>query len=113
MAQRKSTFQNIGKLNRLATVQTYTNASDGMGGFITTWANDGTVWCDIEPISASQRLQYGDLNTDITHKVTARYSANLTPEKRLSFQSRNFTLKTVINKGEDSDFIELLASEEL
>lgn len=112
MAIRKTQHSNIGKLNKLATIQTYTNVSDGMGGFTTTWANDGTVWCDIMPISGSQRLELGNLNTDISHKVTARYNSNLNTEKRLSFQSRNFTLKVVLNKGEDSDFMEFLASEE-
>lgn len=112
MAIRSTQHYNIGKLNKLATVQTYTNASDGMGGFITTWANDGTVWVDIMPLSGSQRLEYGNLTTDISHKITARYSANLTEQKRLNYAGQTFTLKAVINKGEDSDFLELLASEE-
>lgn len=112
MAIRNTQYYNIGKLNKLATVQTYTNVSDGMGGYTTTWANNGTVWCDIMPLSATQRLEYGNLNTDISHKITARYGANLTTEKRLSYQSRSFTIRYVLNKGEDSDFIECLASEE-
>jgi SPP1 family predicted phage head-tail adaptor len=112
MAIRRTQHTNIGKLNKLATVQTYTNASDGMGGFITTWANDGTVWCDIMPLSGSQRLEYGNLTTDVSHKVEARYNVNLSEQKRLSYGGRNFTLKAVINKGEDGDFMELLASEE-
>jgi SPP1 family predicted phage head-tail adaptor len=112
MAIRTTQYHNIGKLNKLVTVQTYSNLSDGMGGFTTTWADDGTIWCDIIPISGSQRLQYGDLNTDISHRITARYNANLNTEKRLSFQSRNFTLKVVLNKGEDNTFMEFLASEE-
>jgi SPP1 family predicted phage head-tail adaptor len=112
MAIRKTQHSNIGKLNKLATIQTYTNVSDGMGGFTTTWANDGTIWCDIMPLSGAQRLEYGNLNTDISHKITARYNASLTPEKRLTYSGRTFTLRVAINKGEDSDFMELLASEE-
>jgi SPP1 family predicted phage head-tail adaptor len=64
------------------------------------------------PLSGSQRLEYGNLTTDVSHKVEARYNVNLSEQKRLSYGGRNFTLKAVINKGEDSDFMELLASEE-
>jgi SPP1 family predicted phage head-tail adaptor len=112
MAIRKSSqYYQIGKLNKRATIQTYTATADGMGGNTLVWNNSGTIYCDIMPINGQETLRFGAVDTDITHVIKARYRANLTPQNRLTYSGRTFNIRSVVSKGEDNQFIEILTAE--
>lgn len=111
MAIRNTQYYNIGKLNKRATIQTYTATGDGMGGNTIAWSSGESVYCDIMPLNGAEVLRYGAVDSDISHKVTMRYRANLSNQNRFVYDGRYFNIRTVIDKGEDAQFIELLCAE--
>ena len=112
MALRKSSqYYPIGKLNKQATIQTYTATGDGMGGSTLVWNNTATVFCDIMPTTGAEVLRFGAVDTDITHIIRMRYKANLSNQNRITYDNRTFNIRSVIDKGEDGQFIEVLCAE--
>jgi SPP1 family predicted phage head-tail adaptor len=109
----KTKTYNIGKLTKNATIRYYTTVSDGMGGSLVTWNDGASIWCDITPLSANEVLQYGAVNSNVTHKIIARYRPNLTHENKLKLDNRIFSITAVLNAGEQGYITELLAHEEV
>jgi SPP1 family predicted phage head-tail adaptor len=113
MAISRAKTYNIGRLKRLAELQAYTTASDGMGGSFATWGKVADVYCDIMPLSGRELLEFGAVTANVSHRIIMRYRANLTPDNRLVWDSRYFNIKSVLNLDEESKIIEMLAVEEV
>jgi SPP1 family predicted phage head-tail adaptor len=101
----------VGKLSKRIVIQTPTEASDGQGGFTSSWGTFATVWAEIEPISAAQQYFAAQLQHRVTHKITIRTLASLTTKMRISFESRVFQLHSWRELKEDNRFMELMAEE--
>lgn len=109
----KTKTYNIGKLKKRATLRYYTTVSDGMGGSLATWQDGAQIWCDVTPLSANEILQFGAVNSTITHKVVMRFNNAVTHENKLMLDGRIFSIGSVINAGEEGYITELLAYEEV
>ena len=113
MALSRSKTYNIGKLKRLASLESYTTVSDGMGGSFATWSKVADVWCDIAPLSGRELLEFGAVTSNITHRITMRYRSNVSAENRIVWHNRHFNIKSALNLDEEQKIIELLAVEEV
>lgn len=84
---------------------------DEGGGYIRSWDDVANIWAEIVPLNGRERLFAGKLQAEVTHRVTIRYTNNISTSNRLIFESRVFNIRAVMNSMEIKDVLELLVEE--
>ena len=100
-----------GQLRRRVVIQTATAGQDAHGGKTHTWVNSATRWASVEPLSGSELVNTGQLESRRTHRIRMRFYAGLTTDHRISYDSRTFGISAVINPFEMDAELELLCYE--
>ena len=93
------------------TIQNKSAVSDGQGGFAESWPNGSTVWASIEPLKAYERFQAMQMQVPVTHKITMRYTDEITSASRLLYGDRVFWVKEIIDPEERQRFLIINAIE--
>ena len=101
----------VSRMDKRITIQTVTQTTDNQGGYTEAWATLATVWASIEPIKAYEKFQAAQLQTPISHKIMTRYRSGITTAQRISWSSRIFNIKEVINVNEANAFLKIIAIE--
>jgi len=77
-----------GELNQRVAIQRWSPVNDALWGKAGTgggWNNIASgVWAKIEPISATERSQDQGVQSAITHRITMRYTPDITSKDRLA-----------------------------
>ena len=68
---------------------------DGFGGVLRRYVPGPTLWGAIATVGALERLGGGRADRLVTHRVTLRARADLTPAMRLSAGPRCFAIRAV------------------
>lgn len=89
-----------GKLRHRITIQQPTNTAGSMGQVTTTWSDLATVWASVEPLSGSERWRAQQVQPGVSHKVTLRYLAGVTPAMRVQHGTRYLNIDSVLNTEE-------------
>lgn len=92
-----------GKLNKRVGLQQLTQTPDGAGGFTEEWATIATLWAEVAPVSAFERLQADQLRAGVSHRVTIRHRAGVTAKHRLQLGARTFQVQGVRNPDEANE----------
>lgn len=98
-------------LKKRVTIQNVIRVSDGQGGFSETWASGATVYASIDPVKSYERYQAQQIAVPVSHKIVMRYNATLDETSRLRYGDRIFSVKEVINEGEENRFLTIKAIE--
>lgn len=102
-------------LRHRVTLQQEIQTADGAGGYVRSWQDVADLWAEINSITAKsygqERFFAGKIQAEITHKITIRYRAGVTADMRLLFGSSIFNIRSVLNKDENNETLELLVEE--
>lgn len=98
-------------LNRVIIIQTPTRTSDEFGGGTVTWATFSTVWSHINPKNAREDFHSKHLEHRVTHEITIRYLSGVLSNMRISYGSRIFQIKGIMNVEEKNQFLILKCEE--
>lgn len=104
----------IAKLRHRITFQEPIRVANDSGGFTNTWTNlvnSPTVWAEVKPVSAKERLYAQQVQYQRSHKVTIRFRHDITQEMRFKFDDRYFQIKGVRNIDERGKYLEIDAEE--
>jgi SPP1 family predicted phage head-tail adaptor len=94
------------------TIQTLARVADGQGGFDLSWADGSDVWASIEPLKGYERFQAMQMQAPVTHRIVMRYRSDLTARDRLTFNSRTFVIKELLNVNEEQRYLQIKALEQ-
>lgn len=87
----------IGTLDRRVEIQrdagTTQNAANEE---IEDWRKVATVWASIVPLSGTERIVAEQTQADVTHTVTLRYRAGVTPKMRIIYGERRLEILSVV-----------------
>lgn len=100
-----------GCMRHRVSVQTLSEARAADGGVTESWSTTHLAYADIQPIRGREFFNAEAVNSDVTHKVTIRYRAGITPKMRLLFGTRELHITSVINVNERNDCLELMCKE--
>jgi len=91
-----------GKLRHRLFVQEQTRTPDGQGGASVAWStmSNGAIWGFVEPMSANEQMQYGQVWPNCNHVIEVRYFSGITSKRRILFGTRAFQISGVLNVGE-------------
>lgn len=79
-----------GRLRERVAIQAESVTQNTSGEEIPTWATETTVWASVLSGSISERFTAaaGQRAAEITHTVRMRYRTDITPKKRLLWETR-------------------------
>jgi len=101
----------IGKMRFRIKVENPTNTRDAGGGLAQAYTPVTFIYANIMPTSANSTYRQGMVQEKITHEVTIRYMKNIGTNSRISFGSRLFDVKGIINIDQRDRFLKLLCEE--
>jgi len=78
-----------------------------------TWSTFATVWAEVKPLNANENIRNEQVVMDATHIITIRHLSGITPDMRISFDSRTFNISSIINVFERNKEIQLVCKEEV
>lgn len=107
----KSKKRHIGSFRQRLSFQSESTTSDGLGGQTVDWVESFKAWCNVKPISGTQKLHLDGLQNEVSHLIETRKGLSFSPDMRVQYKGRTFQLHSVINKDEDNAIIEIGASE--
>ena len=84
---------------------------DEGGGFSETWVELAELSADLRPTGGSEGVEADRLAGRITHEVSLRYRAGVTPAMRFRKGARLFHILTVINVEERNRWLKCLCEE--
>lgn len=100
-----------GMLREPVTVQRQVSASDGMGGQAIQWVDLLTASASVIPLSGREAVQAMQLQASVTHRVTMRYRADLTPADRIIVRGKPMQIRAIINVEMRNRWLELICDD--
>lgn len=102
-------------LRHRVTLQEEVQTADGAGGYTRSWQNVADLWAEITTINiksyGQERFFAGKIQAEVTHKIIIRYRDGVTSSMRLVFGSSIFNIRSVFNRNENNEILELLVEE--
>jgi SPP1 family predicted phage head-tail adaptor len=102
------------KLMHKVTIQQATDTLDSAGEPIQTWATYATRSAEVMPMGGRETFRLQQYYADATAVIRLRYDSltkAITPEMRVSFDSRIFNIESMINVDELNREIKLVCKE--
>ena len=101
----------IGRLRHRLTLESATRTSDDGGGAVETWTTVAQLWVRITPTGGTEIDDADGLGGRITHEITLRHRAGVTPVMRLVSGDRRFEIMAVIDIDERRRWLKCLCME--
>lgn len=103
----------IGELRDRLTIQQYTEGKDDYGGVTKTWATLATVWGRNLP-KVGREVDDESRRVSVTEYIfKIRYRSDVTTLMRISWNSRTFDIKGIINPDGIRKYMHLICEERL
>ncbi len=102
-----------GALPHHLAIQAKTEERDASGGVVETWTTAVYRWSRVEPLRGRELLEANKIDARLTHKITMRYYAGLTPSHRLLLGTRVFNALVPLTLEERKAIVELFAVEDV
>ena len=100
-----------GRLRHRLVLETPQETPDGGGGADTAWSAITTLWAEIEPLSATQHVAAGHVETAISHRIRIRYRPDVTGEQRFRLGTRIFAIRAAFDADQGGRFLLCLCEE--
>src|SRR5262245_47417813 len=98
-----------GTLNKRATFQVLTDTPDGGGGFTTAWADYVTVWAQLSPERAREKIKQGRLADSQAGALRVRSSTAtrlIDDAYRVVVNGATYNIRSHINPDQMNDMLE-------
>ncbi len=102
-----------GRRRKLVTIEAPTDgtAQDAFGQPAGEWRILCRAWAAVEPFSGGERFTAGQVQAEVTHRVTILYQPGITPRCRILLGERILQIAAIINRREEDKELELLCVE--
>ena len=100
--------------NRITVQQDTGTTRDAVGGTAANWTTYAQRWSEVDPLGGSEGFRAEQFEAEVDHVFTMRWDTTtkaITPNMRISYDSRLFDIQAVINVDERDRWIRLLAKE--
>jgi SPP1 family predicted phage head-tail adaptor len=88
---------NAGDLRHRITLQKQRTGQDNYGQPLENEYDDfTTVWAAVNPILGKEYFAAETIQSDVTHRIRLRYCKGITPDMRVKFGDRYFTIISLI-----------------
>lgn len=102
-----------GPLRNRIIIQTTTESQSTSGYNVNTWSTFATVWASIEPLNGKEYFDSQQVNAEENTRFRIRYLQNITTKMRVSWNSRIYDIRSIININEINKEMVLMAVEDV
>ncbi|MEM7214844.1 MAG: phage head closure protein [Pseudomonadota bacterium] len=100
-----------GRFNRQLSIENDVKVSDGLGGFVSQYEVQGSVWAHICPVKATVAVQGDVAEQHVSHRVLMRFRSGISRGTRLVSGSRRFHVVTAKDPDETGRYLECEVAE--
>jgi len=86
--------------HRVAIVEDVVAGQDGTGQETVTATTRATVWGEVKPLSGKELWRAQQIQPEVTHQVTVRYTSDLVPERHLVHDGRSLHILGISDRDE-------------
>ena len=97
-------MNSIGKMRYRVELQTPTSTTDAGGGRAQTWTTLSIIWANIIPKSGTERYKHDQVTDATTHDIYIRHQKDISAAYRIKYDSRTFSIKSILNVDERDRF---------
>jgi SPP1 family predicted phage head-tail adaptor len=101
-----------GWLRHRVTLESAAGTADGAGGATIVWDTVATLWANLAPAAAGERIVAGHFTGVVTHEITFRWRADIAGGMRVSFRGRSFRILAVHDPDETRRYVIARTTEE-
>ena len=83
------------KLKYPIVIEQATASRDSYGEPVQTWETYSNVWADIQPLRGREFYDAQQVNAELTKKITVRLDEDISPQMRVSYDSRYMDIQSV------------------
>jgi SPP1 family predicted phage head-tail adaptor len=87
----------IGKLRHRIEIQKKTVESDALKQEMETWTPFASCWARVEPLNGREYIAAGQVNAELTARITMRYREGVTSDMRVVCKEKVFEILGVVN----------------
>ncbi|WP_066316958.1 phage head closure protein [Bacillus sp. FJAT-29814] len=102
---------NPGEFRHVISFQKKSGVQNSYGEKSNDWVDVIKSRAGIYPVSGKEFFAAETINSEVTHKVNLRYLSGITPDMRIKFGERFFSIISVINFQEKNIELQLLCKE--
>jgi len=99
------------RLRHTVTIEQKSTGRDSYGQPTTTWTTFATVRAAVEPLRGREFFSADQFNSEVTARIRIRYLSGVTAAMRVSFESRLYNIKAIIDPEEKHDELQLMCGE--
>lgn len=100
-----------GKLRHRVTIQEKSVTRDSFGAEVITWVEFAEVWGSVEPLRGREFIEGRQMAASVDHRVRIRQRSGISPEMRVSYDSRVFEIRAVLHVNEAQREMHLMCQE--
>lgn len=102
-----------GGLRHKVQIQSKTEDRTATGAVTYTWTTFASPWAAIEPLYGREYFASQQVQAEVTTRIRIRYRVGVTPDMRVLWGTRVFSIKSVINLDERNREMHLMCIEEV
>jgi len=106
-----SSGASVGSMTKSIVIQSVANTTDAGGGRSVAWSTYKTVYANVEQLSANTKYGQGVVDEKGLYAFTMRYTTGITTQHRISYNSKLFSITSVIDLDERNKYLVIKASE--
>lgn len=103
----------IGRTNKRVTFCRYEETTNELEQEAQQLKRIRTVWASVEPKSGREFQEADKDHPELTHIITTRYFADITPDMFIEFKGRQFNIKSIRNIREANEMLEISCTERI
>ena len=100
MSTTRPALFNAGTLDRRITLQTFATTQDEYGDVLETWADEVTLWADVQLLAGLERVQAAQTMAVMDARFIVRWRADIQPgTHRVVYDGRTYQIEAVVELG--------------
>lgn len=100
-----------GQLRHRIAIEEFTTTRDSMGGTIEAWTTFAPAWAAVEPLNGREFFAAEQVNAEVSHRVTMRYTPGVKTKMRVNHGGRFLLIEAALNIGERNQELQLMCRE--
>ena len=94
-----------GAMRKAIVIQVVASTTDSGGGRGLVWSTFKTAFAHVQQLSATNKYTQGVIDEKGAYTFTMRYTAGITNSHRISYDSKLFSITSVINLDERNKYL--------
>jgi len=96
-------------MRELFTVQTFSQTTDGEGGFTYAVTSTADYWGDISPLSQSRALLEMSISFKKAVRIYTRYTTGITVDNKILFDGETYTIHSILDIDTKKQYLKIIA----